>query len=149
LYRKGLFTVEDHRRFTEFAEHIGPTPAAHMVARAWLDPEFKTLVLADAIAASREVGVDWLQPTGFGTPSDFTALHVLEDTPTLHHVIVCALCSCYPRPILAIPRSGTAPPTIAVAWCVGHARCSRSSGCIYRKTSRSVWRIPIRNTASW
>jgi thiocyanate hydrolase gamma subunit len=97
---KGLFTVEDHRRFTEFAEHIGPTPAAHMVARAWLDPEFKKLVLADAIAASREVGVDWLEPTGFGTPSDFTALHVLEDTPTLHHVIVCALCSCYPRPIL-------------------------------------------------
>ncbi|MGH3560129.1 MAG: nitrile hydratase subunit alpha, partial [Mycobacterium sp.] len=40
------------------------------------------------------------QPTGFGTPSDFTALHVLEDTPTLHHVIVCTLCSCYPRPIL-------------------------------------------------
>ena len=97
---KGLFTADDHRRFTEFAEQIGPTPAAHMVARAWLDPEYKKLVLADAVAASREVGVDWLQPTGFGTPSDFTALHVLEDTPTLHHVICCALCSCYPRPIL-------------------------------------------------
>ena len=35
---KGLFTAEDHRRFTEFAEHIGPTPAARMVAKAWLDP---------------------------------------------------------------------------------------------------------------
>src|ERR1700704_7046926 len=54
---KGLFTAEDHRRFTEFAEHIGPTPCAPMVARAWLDPEFKKLVLADAIAASREGGV--------------------------------------------------------------------------------------------
>jgi thiocyanate hydrolase subunit gamma len=97
---KGIFTAEDHRRFTEFGEHIGPTPGAHLVARAWLDPEFKKLALTDAIAASREVGVDWLEPTGFGTPSDFTALHVLEDTPTLHHVIVCALCSCYPRPIL-------------------------------------------------
>src|ERR687891_154145 len=51
-------------------------------------------------AASREVGVDWLEPTGFGTPSDFTALHILEDTPTLHHMIVCTLCSCYPRPII-------------------------------------------------
>src|SRR3982074_2696676 len=71
---KGLFTVEDHRRFTEFAEYIGPPRAAHMVPGAWLDPEFKKKVLADAIAASREVGVDWLQPTGFGTPSDFTAL---------------------------------------------------------------------------
>jgi nitrile hydratase len=97
---KGLFTAEDHRLFTEFAEQIGPTPGARLVARSWLDPEFKRLALEDAIAASREVGVDWLAPTGFGTPSDFTALEVLEDTPTLHHVVVCTLCSCYPRPIL-------------------------------------------------
>jgi thiocyanate hydrolase subunit gamma len=97
---KGVFTAEDHRRFTEFAEQIGPAPGARLVARAWLEPEFKTLALEDALAASREVGIDWLQPTGFGTPSDFTALHVLEDTPTLHHVVVCTLCSCYPRPIL-------------------------------------------------
>src|SRR5258707_13201443 len=96
---KGLFTAEDHRRFTEFAEHIGPTPAAHMVARAWIDPEFKKLVLADAIAASRDVGVDWLEPTGFGTPSDFTALHLLEYTPTLQHRIVYALCQSYPAPM--------------------------------------------------
>jgi thiocyanate hydrolase gamma subunit len=97
---KGLFTAKDHRRFTEFAEQIGPAPGARLVARAWLDPEFKRLAIEDPIAASREVGVDWLQPTGFGTPSDFTALHILEDTPTLHHVVVCTLCSCYPRPIL-------------------------------------------------
>jgi thiocyanate hydrolase subunit gamma len=97
---KGLFTAEDHRRFTEFAEQIGPAPGARLVARAWLDPEFKRLAIEDPIAGSREVGVDWLQPTGFGTPSDFTALHILEDTPTLHHVVVCTLCSCYPRPIL-------------------------------------------------
>ena len=97
---KGIFTAEDHRRMTEFAEQIGPTPAARLVARAWLEPEYKELVLSDPLAASKEVGVDWLHPTGFGTPSDFTAFHVLEDTPTLHHVIVCTLCSCYPRPIL-------------------------------------------------
>src|ERR1700746_3701837 len=60
---KGLFTAEDHRRFTEFAEQIGPTPAARLVARAWLDPGFRRLALEDAIAASREVGVDWLEPT--------------------------------------------------------------------------------------
>ena len=97
---KGLFTAEDHRRFTEFAEQINPTPGARLVAKAWLDPDFKRLALDDAIAASREVGVDWLDPTGFGTPSDFTAFNILEDTPALHHVIVCTLCSCYPRPIL-------------------------------------------------
>lgn len=97
---KGLFTAEEHRLFTEFAEQIGPTPAARLVARAWLDPEFKQLALSDPMAASKEVGVDWLEPTGFGTPSDFTAFSILEDTPTVHNVIVCALCSCYPRPIL-------------------------------------------------
>jgi thiocyanate hydrolase gamma subunit len=97
---KGLFTAEDHRRYTEYFEQLGPTPAARLVAKAWLDPDFKRLALEDGIAASREVGVDWLQPTGFGTPSDFTALHVLQDAPTLHHVIVCTLCSCYPRPLL-------------------------------------------------
>ena len=97
---KGLFTADQHRVFTEYAEQIGPTPAARLVANAWLDPEFKKLALTDALAASKEVGVDWLDPTGFGTPSDFYAFKILEDTPQVHHVIVCALCSCYPRPIL-------------------------------------------------
>jgi nitrile hydratase len=97
---KGVFTAEDHRRMTEFAEQIGPAPGAHLVAKAWLDPEFKKLALAEPMTASKEVGVDWMEPTGFGTPSDFTAFQILADTPTLHNVIVCALCSCYPRPIL-------------------------------------------------
>ena len=97
---KGLFTAEQHRVMTEFGEQIGPTPAARLVARAWLDPEFRELALREPMEASKKVGVDWLNPTGFGTPSDFYAFKILEDTPTLHHVIVCALCSCYPRPIL-------------------------------------------------
>jgi thiocyanate hydrolase subunit gamma len=97
---KGLFTAEDHRRYTEFAEQMGPAPASRLVAKAWTDPAFKKRALEDPIAASLEVGINWLNPTGFGTPSDFTALHILEDTPTLHHVVTCTLCSCYPRPIL-------------------------------------------------
>lgn len=97
---KGLFTAEDHRRYTEFAEGMEPAPASRLVAKAWIDPAFKKRALEDPIAASLEVGINWLNPTGFGTPSDFTALHILEDTPTLHHVVTCTLCSCYPRPIL-------------------------------------------------
>lgn len=97
---KGLFTAAEHRLFTEFAEQIGPTPAARLVARAWMDADFKHLALTDPLAASKQVGVDWLEPTGFGTPSDFVAFKILANTPTIHHVIVCALCSCYPRPIL-------------------------------------------------
>ncbi|WP_068270836.1 thiocyanate hydrolase subunit gamma [Aldersonia kunmingensis] len=97
---KGLFTAAEHRQFTEYAEQIGPTPAARLVAKAWVDPDFKSLALTNPVEAAKAVGVDWLEPTGFGTPSDFTAFKILEDTPTVHNVIVCALCSCYPRPIL-------------------------------------------------
>ena len=134
---KGIFTAEEHRRFTEYAEQIDPTPAARLVARAWPDPEFKNLALTEPMEASKAVGVDWLEPTGFGTPSDFCAFEILEDTPTLHHVIVCALCSCYPRPILGNFQSGTAHPTTGAAWSVGRGRCSQSSACTFPTTSKS------------
>lgn len=97
---KGLFTAEDHRKFTEWAEQIGPAAGSRLVAKAWTDPAFKSRLLADATTACREIGVDWSKPTGSGTASDYMHLRVLEDTPTLHHVIVCTLCSCYPRPLL-------------------------------------------------
>ena len=99
---KGLFSAEDHRRWTEYIHTLGPLPAARLVAKAWLDPEFKELAVKDGVKASLEVGVDWINsmPTGFGTPSDYCNLRVLEDTPKLKHVVVCTLCSCYPRPIL-------------------------------------------------
>lgn len=99
---KGLFNAEDHRRWTEYVHSLSPAPAARLVAKAWLDPEFKKLAVTDGIKASLEVGVDWINdpPTGFGTPSDYCHLRVLEDTPKVKHVVVCTLCSCYPRPIL-------------------------------------------------
>jgi thiocyanate hydrolase subunit gamma len=97
---KGLFTADDHRRFTEWAEQIGPAAGSRLVAKAWADPTFKARVLTDAVAACREIGIDWTEPTGSGTPSDYMNLRVLEDSPSVHHVIVCTLCSCYPRPLL-------------------------------------------------
>lgn len=99
---KGLFSAEDHRRWSEYVHTLGPLPAARLVAKAWLDPEFKKLAVTDGVKASLEVGVDWINdmPTNFGTPSDYCNLRVVEDTPTLKHVVVCTLCSCYPRPIL-------------------------------------------------
>src|SRR5215831_679971 len=99
---KGLFTADDHRKFTEWAERIGPAAGSRLVAKAWSDSGFKARLLADATAACREIGVDWTEPTGSGTASDYVNLRVLEDTPTLHHVIVCTLCSCYPRPLLGM-----------------------------------------------
>lgn len=97
---KGLFSADDHRRFMEWYDNIGPTGGARVVARAWADPPFKARLLADGVAACKELEIDWMRPTGFGTPSDYTNLIVCENTPKLHNVIVCTLCSCYPRPLL-------------------------------------------------
>jgi len=99
---KGLFSAEDHRRFSEWAESIGPSGGSKLVAKAWVDPEFNARLLADGTEACKEVGIDWLDPTGVGTPSDYTYFYVLENTPTVHNVIVCTLCSCYPRPVLGM-----------------------------------------------
>ncbi len=99
---KGLFSAEDHRVWTEYVHTLGPLPAARLVAKAWLDPEYKKLCIEDGVEASKAVGVNWVTspPTQFGTPSDYCNLRVLADTPKLKHVVVCTLCSCYPRPIL-------------------------------------------------
>jgi thiocyanate hydrolase gamma subunit len=97
---KELFSAEDHRRFMEWYDSIGPTGGAKVVARAWVDPEYKKRLLANGVAACKELGIDWLKPTGVGTPSDYTFLIVCENTPKLHNTMVCTLCSCYPRPLL-------------------------------------------------
>ena len=97
---KGLFSAQDHRRFMEWFDRIGPMGGSRVVARAWVDRDFKRRLLADGVAACKELGIDWMQPTGHGTPSDYTYLIVCENTPKLHNVIVCTLCSCYPRPLL-------------------------------------------------
>ncbi|GGM48409.1 thiocyanate hydrolase subunit gamma [Dactylosporangium sucinum] len=97
-----LFSAEEHRRFSEWAEARTPAKGAQLVAKAWLDPAFKQRLLSDGTETSKEVGVDWLDPTGKGTPSDYTYFYVLENTPKVHNVIVCTLCSCYPRPVLGM-----------------------------------------------
>jgi thiocyanate hydrolase gamma subunit len=99
---KGLFSAEDHRRFMEWYDKLGSTGGSRVVARAWVDPQFKQRLLTDGVAACKELGIDWLKPTGSGTPSDYTHLIVCENTPKLHNTMVCTLCSCYPRPLLGL-----------------------------------------------
>jgi thiocyanate hydrolase subunit gamma len=66
---KGLFTADDHRKFTEWAESIGPAAGSRLVAKAWTDPAFKARVLADAVAACREIGIDWTEPSAPAPPA--------------------------------------------------------------------------------
>jgi nitrile hydratase subunit alpha len=93
LVEKGILKLDEIRRAIEDWEAITPALGARIVARAWADPDYKARLLEDAKAASRELGVD---P---GT----TELIALENTDRLHHVVVCTLCSCYPRAILGQP----------------------------------------------
>lgn len=91
LERKGYFTAEDIRREIEREDSVTPMLGARLVARAWIDPEFKQRLLADGKAACREMDIDTVE---------IKRLQVVENTDTVHHVIVCTLCSCYPRAIL-------------------------------------------------
>lgn len=73
---------------------IGPRNGAKVIARAWVDPAYKQRLLADATAAIKELGFSGLQGED---------MVVLENTPEVHNVVVCTLCSCYPWPTLGLP----------------------------------------------
>jgi len=95
LTERGLvpagFIEEITRRYES---EIGPMNGAKVVARAWADPEYKRRLLADGTAAIAELG--------FGGPEGHHMV-VVENTSTVHNVIVCTLCSCYPWPVLGLP----------------------------------------------
>lgn len=94
LLEKGVITEKDIQCQIEYQEARSPANGAKIVARAWVDPEFKARLFADPKAACAELGID------------ATALNefvVLENTEKVRHMVVCTLCSCYPRPILGRP----------------------------------------------
>jgi len=77
-----------------YTEQIGPKRGAEIVARAWTDADFKARLLANGTAAIIEIGYE-----GWAGGH----LHVVENTPAVHNLVVCTLCSCYPHSILGIP----------------------------------------------
>jgi nitrile hydratase len=77
-----------------YAHDIGPVNGARVVARAWVDPGYRQRLLADGTAAIAELG--------FGGPEG-DHIEVVENTPAVHNVVVCTLCSCYPWPVLGLP----------------------------------------------
>jgi nitrile hydratase len=94
LVEKGVLTKEDVRRQIEYMEARSPANGARLVARAWADPDFKARLLSDTKAAAAELGIDASGPVEFVT---------VENTPEVYNLIVCTLCSCYPRAILGRP----------------------------------------------
>jgi len=93
LIEKGVLSAEDIRNAVEEMDSRGPQLGAQVVARAWVDPQFKQSLLQDAPAAVKALGID-IGPL---------QLLVVENTTEVHNLIVCTLCSCYPRTLLGLP----------------------------------------------
>jgi nitrile hydratase alpha subunit len=94
LVERGLVGPDEIRRQIEVLDSRTPALGARVVARAWVDPAFRARLLADGRAACEELGITFY---------DDTRLIVLENTDEVHNLIVCTLCSCYPRPVLGLP----------------------------------------------
>ena len=95
LIEKDIVTGEEIRRAIEGRDAITPALGAKVVARAWVDPEYKARLLKSGSDAVKELGIE---------PGALN-LSVVENTPSVHNVIVCTLCSCYPRNVLGLPPS--------------------------------------------
>jgi len=94
LVERKLIGPDEIRRQIEVLDSRTPALGAKVVARAWVDASFRARLLADGRSACEELGISFYDDTG---------LIVLENTEKVHNLIVCTLCSCYPRPVLGLP----------------------------------------------
>lgn len=95
LVEKGLLTAAAVRQQVNLMDARTPADGARVVARAWMDAAFKARLLADPRAALAEMGLN--------LPEETPHLAVVENTDAAHHLVVCTLCSCYPRMLLGRP----------------------------------------------
>jgi nitrile hydratase subunit alpha len=94
LVEKGVLTHEEVRARVDWLVSRTPAHGARLVARAWLDSAFKQRALDDARSAALELGLD---------PGESPQVVALENTEDVHHMVVCTLCSCYPKALLGPP----------------------------------------------
>ena len=95
LVEKGVCSSIEIQEMVDRVEARSPADGARVVARAWVDPVYKALLLSDPEAA--------LAQLGYGLPDTTPKLDVVENTEYVHHLVVCTLCSCYPRALLGRP----------------------------------------------
>lgn len=93
LIDKGVFTATEMRAKIEMMDNLSPARGAELVAHAWVDNRFKARLIEDSATAAEELGMD-IGPI---------PILVMENTPAVHNVVVCTLCSCYPRFLVGIP----------------------------------------------
>lgn len=94
LVERGLIGAGEIRRQIEVLDSRNEALGARVVVKAWLDPAFRSRLLADGRSGCEELGISFYDDTG---------LIVLENSDSVHNLVVCTLCSCYPRPVLGLP----------------------------------------------
>ena len=94
LESKGILTADEIAERVEITDSASPGQGARMVAKAWVDPAYRARMLEDGARAAEEIGIPMR-----GMPP----LGVLENTAGQHNLVVCTLCSCYPRAVLGYP----------------------------------------------
>jgi nitrile hydratase len=93
LIDKGILSAEELREQVEYQDSRAPVFGARLIARAWVDPDFKTRLIADVNAAAAEFDID----------AGDIPIRAIENTDEVHNVVVCTLCSCYPRSLIGLP----------------------------------------------
>ncbi len=93
LIEKKVFSIDELRDMLQAMDAKSPAEGARMVAHAWLDDDFKTRMIEDVNAAAEELGID----------VGAIPIRAIANTPAVHNVIVCTLCSCYPRLLIGLP----------------------------------------------
>ncbi|MDX6231140.1 MAG: nitrile hydratase subunit alpha [Nocardioidaceae bacterium] len=107
LIEQGVMTTPAIDRMVEIYENeVGPQLGARVVAKAWNDPDFRARLVEDATEACKELGISGLQGED---------MVVLENTDSVHNIIVCTLCSCYPWPVLGLPPNWYKDPQYRAA----------------------------------
>jgi nitrile hydratase len=107
LIEKGVITADTVDKVIEFFERdMGPFNGAKIVAKAWVDPAFKTRLLADTPAAIAEMNF----PRGMAG-AEGENMKAVANTSQVHNLIVCTMCSCYPWPVLGLPPYWFKDPT--------------------------------------
>ena len=130
LIERGIVDPARVDRILDYYEtSLGPQHGARVVATAWVDDAFRQRLLADGTAAVRSLGID-------GPEIDH--LVAVENTDTVHNVVVCTLCSCYPWAVLGLPPRGTSRSSTEPASCANPATSSRRWAASSTTTSRFV-----------
>jgi nitrile hydratase subunit alpha len=136
LIEKGVITDATVDKVLEvFETKMGPFNGAKLVAKAWTDPAFKELLVTDTMAAVAQLGL----PTGAaGAEGEF--MRAVANTPEVHNLIICTLCSCYPWPVLGLPPYWYKDPSF-------RARAAREPRAVLKEFGLDI--APSKEIRTW